>query len=478
MIKHSSSDKVRRAFRTTRVIRKRLASIRPSPENLALYRPIDPDDPELQALADSIRQHGLHELLVVTKDGYIVSGHRRYAALMAIGQVVAPCKVLPIRRADMSRDEFVALLRDHNRQRYKNVAEQMRETLVDIDPLDAYRTLQQHREEALYHGEKVETLTIEGTKRRHRISDQKAEHVKYINQVVFSDRRDYWPLSVRGIHYPLLNYDFYRNIPRKIKYKNDDNSYEKTSELLTRMRLNGDIPWHAIDDGTRPLTMPRPFSNVRHFIRREVDNILEGYWRNLLQSQPAHIEVLCEKNTIYHMVLRVTSKYQIPTISGRGFCSIDPWHDLYERFIDSGKSRLVVITLTDFDPEGQMIPHVGGRTLRDDFGLPADQLEIVPAAVTRTQIDDNNLPPQNFAKESSSNYDWFVNRNDGDTNVYELEALDPAVMLADLERTIESVIDVDLFNKEIAIEKEEAAHLQAARVTAIDALRGLIDEHR
>src|SRR5262249_49976478 len=156
-----------------------------------------------------------------------------------------------------------------------------------------------------------------------------------------------------------------------------------------------------------------------------------------------HVEVVCEKNTIYHMVLRVTERYQIPTSSGRGFNSIDPWHDLRERYDDSGKERLIVIVLSDFDPEGEMIPQVGGRTLRDDFGV--EDLTIIKAGVTREQIERYDLPPQNFAKETSSNFKWFVDRNGGDEAVYELEALDPEDMLRDLDSIIRSVIDVDLF---------------------------------
>ena len=102
------------------------------------------------------------------------------------------------------------------------------------------------------------------------------------------------------------------------------------------------------------------------------------------------------------MALRVTQNYQIPTSSGRGFNSIDPWHDLYERYQDSGKERLIVIVLSDHDPEGEMIPQVGGRTLRDDFQV--DDVTIVKAGVTREQIEKYHLPAQNFAKESSSNF--------------------------------------------------------------------------
>jgi hypothetical protein len=454
------------------IVRKRVSSLKPSPENTHLYRPID-DDPEIDKLAESIAKIGLCEPLIVTLDNYIVSGHRRHAALLRIGQVFAPCRVLPVRRDAMTTDEYLALLREHNRQRNKTVAEQVREELVDIDPEEAHRRLRELRNKSVNAAEhnSVEVLAIEGTKTRHGISDQKADHVKYVKQVVFEDRREYWPLSVRGVHYALLNYDFLRNIPRQLSYKNDDESYQATSDLITRMRLNGSIPWPAFDDATRPLKEFCAFQDVRQFVRQEVENLFAGYWRDLLQTQPNHVEVFCEKNTIYHMVLRVTEKYQIPTSSGRGFNSIDPWHDLFERYEDSGKERLIVIVLSDFDPEGEMIPQVGGRTLRDDFSV--ENFSIIKAGVTRQQIDDYDLPPQNFAKETSSNYDWFVERNGGDDAVYELEALEPEDMLRDLENVIQSVIDIELFNREAEVEQEEAVYLEAARKTAADALKGL-----
>src|SRR5207302_4593577 len=140
-------------------------------------------------------------------------------------------------------------------QRHKSVAEQVREELVDIDPEAAHAKLCELRDKSIYAAEHhdVPMLDIEGTKKRHGISDQKADHVKYVKQVVFTDRKDYWPLSVRGVHYALLNYEFMRNIPRELPYKNDDESYNATSDLITRMRLNGSLPWEAFDDGTRPL---------------------------------------------------------------------------------------------------------------------------------------------------------------------------------------------------------------------------------
>ena len=117
--------------------------------------------------------------------------------------------------------------------------------------------------------------------------------------------------------------------------------------------------------------------------------------------------------------------------------------------------------LSDYDPEGELIPHVAGRTLRDDFW--ADNVEIVKAGVTRAQINKHNLPSQNFAKENSKNTKWFVDQNDGDNSVYELEALHPAEMLKDLKATIESVLDMELYNREVEAEEGEAAYLEKAK---------------
>ena len=51
-----------------------VGDIRPSPENDKIYRPVDPADPDIVALAESMRKNGVLEELVVTADGYTISG--------------------------------------------------------------------------------------------------------------------------------------------------------------------------------------------------------------------------------------------------------------------------------------------------------------------------------------------------------------------------------------------------------------------
>src|SRR6516162_2688373 len=112
-----------------RLVRKRVSSLKPSPENEQLYRSVY-DDPDIDELAESIKKKGLLKPLTITADNFVIDGHRRHAALTLIGRVFAPCEVLSVRRASMSTSEYVALLREYNRYRHKSVAEQVREELV------------------------------------------------------------------------------------------------------------------------------------------------------------------------------------------------------------------------------------------------------------------------------------------------------------------------------------------------------------
>ena len=63
----------------------RLEDVQPSPENDRLYRPVDASDPQIIQLAESLRDCGIQEPLLVTRDRWIISGHRRYAAARLAG---------------------------------------------------------------------------------------------------------------------------------------------------------------------------------------------------------------------------------------------------------------------------------------------------------------------------------------------------------------------------------------------------------
>jgi len=183
------------------VVHVRLSEIQPSPENDKLYRPVCPDDPEVDKLAEFIRRRGLLEPIVVTLDGFVVSGHRQLCACIRAGLDKALCRRLPIRRSD-DLEAFVQLLREYNRQRDKTNAEKLNEELVSMNPNDTHRKLFNYRRAKA--AINMKPLEIGAGRRRKRISPAKEPMLKAILRII-EEQREFLPLSDRRIHYALLN---------------------------------------------------------------------------------------------------------------------------------------------------------------------------------------------------------------------------------------------------------------------------------
>ena len=443
-----------------------IRKLTPSPENDQLYRPVDPSDPDIAELADSIAEIGVREPLVVTADYFVVSGHRRLVAAKRARLPHVPCRVLDFDKDD-DPDQFMQLLREHNRQRVKTFGETLREQAIDADPEIAYQSLIEHRQEAS--SLEVGTIDIQGTMKRAEISAAKKPFLAAIKKVI-RELKPFWPLSDRLIHYNLLNDPplIHASKPHSV-YCNDSGgkSYKALTELLTRARVAGLIPMEVIADPTRPVSTWNIHPNVASYQQMQIENFGRGYWRDLMQSQPNHFEIIGEKNTIASTIRPVAEEYCIPMTIGRGYCSLRPRHDLVKRFRKSGKSKLVLLIASDFDPDGEEIAHSFARSIRDDFGV--EKIEPVKVALTFGQVSDLDLPPAGKAKGKTGKAKKFTDKYGDD--VWELEALPPVTLQKILRDAIDSVIDIGAFNYEIDREKEDAVDLEGMRQVVISTLR-------
>jgi ParB/Sulfiredoxin domain len=431
-----------------------LSEIKPAPENDLIYRPISPDDPDIQKLAESIQKHGLKEPLVVTQDGYILSGHRRYVACRLLGMKRVECRVEPISRFDPS---FETMLCEYNRQRVKSLDEIVREQVISINPDDAYQSLISYRKRIS--AVSGECISIEGVKTRRSISRGKREMLAAVRKII-KEMEEYWPLSDRTIHYEILNDPPLRHIGKPAsRYVNNRKCYQDLCDLLTRGRLAGLIPFDAIEDQTRTVVMWDVHREVGGFISKEREKFLQGYWRDLQQSQPNHIEIIGEKLTVQSSIRDVAARYRIPYTLGRGYCSLDPRHRMYKRFKASGKSKLILLIMSDFDPEGEDIAHSFARSMRDDFGIT--EIFARKVCLTYGQVRQRNLPPNFDAKKESSRYKKFAAKY-GDS-VYELEALHPSERSRLLTEAIDQILDVSMFNAEVGQERKDAAEIAGLR---------------
>lgn len=196
------------------------------------------------------------------------------------------------------------------------------------------------------------------------------------------------------------------------------------------------------------------------------DNFLTGYTRNLMQGQTHHIEIMLEKNALRTVIESVAREYCIPVTTGRGFSSFSPRYDLFKRFKQSGKEKLVLLMLTDFDPDGEEIAASFARSLRDDFGIYL--IHPVKVALTAEDVRNNDLPSDMDAKVSSPNYVKFVSEHG--SKVVELDAAPVKLLQAKLREAIESVIDVAEYNAQIELEVQDAANIEAHRRVVFDAI--------
>jgi len=442
------------------------SAIEPASLNDQLYDPVDESEPSFLALADSIQEHGILEPIVVSGDGFILSGHRRHAAAKAI-----ELKRIPVRvRHDIGYlrdpDEFLRLLASYNRQRVKTASEQLREEIVLMSDDDSYESVRHFRSDAA-------TIRSEGIvelrsrKPRSAIRDKRELRQAILN-VIHAEQRN-WPLSDRAVHYRLLNIPgLVRNDKTRVLYGNTAAAYDDVTNMLTRLRLDGSVPFEAIADETRPVSIWDTHRCVGDFVRREVDGFLTKYWRSLQQSQPNWIELLVEKNTVASQLRSVSQKYTVPMTSGRGYSSLPPRKAMVDRFRASGREKLVVIVVSDFDPEGEDIPGSFGISLRDDFQIAPEQLRIVKAALTAEQIRTMSLHAGQLSKESSSRYQRFVAAQG--ERAWELESLTADQLREITESVIRGVLDLALFEAEVEQQRLEKLDLNDKRQKLREAL--------
>ena len=122
-----------------------IGDVIPAPENDDVYKAISWDDPDIHELALSIKEHGLQEPILVSRDGYIISGHRRRVAAIIAGLERVPVRVHAVNRAE-DPGEFIKLLVEMNTQRIKSTSVLVHESLIKIDPKEAHQKIVSERE--------------------------------------------------------------------------------------------------------------------------------------------------------------------------------------------------------------------------------------------------------------------------------------------------------------------------------------------
>jgi hypothetical protein len=272
---------------------------------------------------------------------------------------------------------------------------------------------------------------------------------QYVDRIleVLDDLTDYWPLTLRQVYYQLVAAVVIDNNPRE---------YGKLSRVLTKARLDGVVPWKAIEDRTRSVLTSDGWADGDDFLDTEKDNFLVGYRRDLLQTQRNRLELWVEKDALSRVCHNAALPYCVPVIVARGYSSVSYIHECrkrIERNTKAGYEGTVVLYYGDLDPSGwNMLPAMM-ETLQGEMGL-GDQVIPRRCALTVDQVGEYDLPSNPDALKVGDTRARKYIQQFG-TLAVELDALPPATLQNLVRQSIEAELDLAAFQAEQDREEED-----------------------
>ena len=279
---------------------------------------------------------------------------------------------------------------------------------------------------------------------------------------VLKELSSYKPLTLRQIYYQLVGKGY---------LENNKSQYVMLSKLLKWARIDGYIPWSDIEDRVRAYHGSGGWNNVNDYIQCEINSMFNYYSRNLAQSQPRYIEVWIEKDALTSIFTSVARNYYVPVTVCRGFSSVSFLNDFKERLDWYAKGRpAVMLYFGDFDPSGVEMMEAMKITLQEELGISS--VEFKRIGLLKDDIEKYQLPHNPDAlKKTDTRAEKHVKKY-GELAV-ELDALRPDVLEQKIKSAIEAEFDMEAFNREKQIYKDEINKLNNYREKFQDLLKAI-----
>jgi len=293
-----------------------------------------------------------------------------------------------------------------------------------------------------------------------RLSEKKLALIDLCNEIIATYQAQNLRLTLRQLYYRLVARGVIPNI---------QSEYKNLGDVLNDARLCGLIDWDAIEDRTRELGQNSHWDTPSNIIESARDSYLNDLWK----FQPIRPEVWVEKDALEGVIEAACRPLDVPFFSCRGYTSQTAMWEAGQRILrrrrnittyegehkrkngNEFRQRTLIFHLGDHDPSGiDMTRDITDR-LELFNGAP---VEIRRLALNMPQIDKYN-PPPNPAKTTDSRFRSYQEKH-GDES-WELDALDPNVLIALIQSNIRSVMDVPRFEEAKAIQEKGRTELTA-----------------
>ena len=261
------------------------------------------------------------------------------------------------------------------------------------------------------------------------------------NEIIEDYQARGYGLTLRQLYYQLVARDL---LPNKQK------AYDRLGRILTKAREAGLVDWEAIEDRTRQRKGLRTWDSPEQVVSEAIRNYRIDKWEN----QKHRLFVWVEKEALAGVIKKVCNRndVQVDYLSCRGYMSASTiWEEarLIKQHFDLFDQIPVVLHLADHDPSGidMTRDNIDRITLYSEL-MPNDFI-YKRIALNKDQVEQYK-PPPNPAKITDSRAAEYI-RNHG-SNSWELDALDPDILIELIQNEISSFRDDD--DWEIMVKRE------------------------
>jgi hypothetical protein len=248
-----------------------------------------------------------------------------------------------------------------------------------------------------------------------------------------------WPVTIRQLFYRMIGME---------GITNDSKSYKLISRVITKARRDQRCAREWICDRTRPTYEPNVWSNPRDY----AEAVKRGYRRDYWQSQPYHLEIWSEKDTITGSIEDLANELGLTVRVARGFNSETRVYEIAKILADTGK-RNVVLFLGDHDASGRDIERDWKKRLLQNGSGPFNLRRL---AIHPEDIKKFDLPPQRV-KFTDSRALKFIDKYG--QQCVELDALPPTELRRRIRESVEGLLDRRAWDRAIEVEKVELQNI-------------------
>ena len=237
--------------------------------------------------------------------------------------------------------------------------------------------------------------------------------------------------------------------------KNCLQNYKWLGNLVADARVAGLIDWDHIEDRGRESTGG---DSGYGSPERAIQIIENAYHITHWDGQPEHVEAWVEKDALTEVIARACNPWEVSYTACKGQPSHSLVHDAalrMRRYEDAGVATRILY-LGDHDPTGLDIP----RDIQERMRLFRSSCKVERIALTIDQVEQYG-PPPNYAKESDSRFADYVDQYG--TDCWELDALEPQVLVDLVDTHIREHVDEDLRQERLDREERERLILTAVR---------------